>query len=182
MEAPTSAEVRLEDPLTPTTRRARTALLAFSALGFIIGRTGLVPNKISGLDIEFAPEHRVFLVLIALGAVAYSWLSFVVYASSDFSRRRIALRNALLKERTIDNRQLAFSDFDAGSDPVLRQAAASARLTKTLQTANEQYLWPYWQMATPLGWLRDFLEFVFPIIFGAYTMYLLAKLASAIIR
>jgi len=177
MEAPTSAEIRLEDPLTPTTRRTRTTLLAFSTLGFIIEKTGLVPKRISGLDIEFAPEHRVFLVLIALAAVAYSWISFVVYASSDLSRRRIALRNALLKQRAIDNQQLAFSDFETESHPVLRQAAANARLTKTLQTAKERYLWPYWQIATPLGWFRNFWEFAIPILFGAYAMYLLAKLA-----
>lgn len=188
METPTTPEVRLEDPLAPTTRRVRTGLLASSVLGFIMEKTGLVPNRISGLDIEFAPEHRVFIVLIALGAVAYFWLSFLIYASSDFLKRRIALRNALLSQRTIEYRKRLFSDTepdatDSGANPddaVLREAAANARLDESIQAAREKYLSPYWQMATPLGWLRDLLEFAFPIIFGGYIIFLLIKLASAI--
>lgn len=187
METPTSAEVRLEDSLAPTTRRVRTGLLASSVLGLIMEKTGLVPNRIAGLDIEFGPERRGFIVLIALGAVAYFWISFLVYALSDFSKRRIALRNALLPQRAIENRRL-FGDIEARAtdsvaspeDTALREAAAHARFQDAIQTARERYLRPYWQMATPLGWLRDLLEFAFPIIFGGYIIFLLAKLASAI--
>jgi hypothetical protein len=150
-------------------------------------KTGLVPNRIAGLDIEFGPEHRIFIVLIALGAVAYFWFSFLVYALSDFSKRRIALRNALLPHKAIENRKRLFSDIearatDSGASPedtAFREAAAHAWLEEAIQTARERYLRPYWQMATPLGWLRDLLEFVFPIFFGGYIIFLLAKLASA---
>ncbi|OGT83227.1 MAG: hypothetical protein A3H91_15105 [Gammaproteobacteria bacterium RIFCSPLOWO2_02_FULL_61_13] len=154
-------------------------------LGIIVEKTGLVPNRISGLDIDFAPEHRVFLVLILLGAVVYFWISFLVYASSDFSKHQLSLRNAGLRQRAMENRDQLFAAIgaptqDSGSDIELRKAAATAALEKTLDTAMQRYLKPYWQIATPLGWIRGILEFAFPLIIGGYTIYLLWQLACAI--
>lgn len=188
METPSSAEVRLEDPLTSTSRRARTGLLAFSALGWVIAETGLVPKRISGLDIEFAAENRAFLVLIVLVVIMYFWMSFSIYAYADFSKRQLALRKSLLREKAIANRDNLFRDFDANGDhgvssPVdmdLRQAAASAQLAKALQAAMQQAMRPYWTMATPLGWARGALEFFIPLAFGAYIVFLLALLFRAI--
>ena len=183
-----SAEIRLADPLTPTSRRVRTGLLAFSALGWVIAETGLVPKRISGLDIDFAAEHRAFLVLIVLVVIVYFWMSFSIYAFADFSKRQLALRKSLLEESAMANRGILFAGFDANgnhevsgpADMALRRAAASAQLEKALQAATQQAMRPYWTMATPLGWARGALEFFIPLAFGAYIVFLLALLFRAI--
>lgn len=151
MDAPSSAEVLLQDPLTATTRRMRTSLLASSVLGLIIAKTGLIPSRIGDLGIEFTANHRSSLILIVLFAVLYFFVTFLVYALSDFSRWQLTLRTSLLKKKTIENRAVLFeglrTEAEKGTSGVqdmpLRQQAAKARLDKKLEEAMESYLRPY---------------------------------------
>lgn len=178
------AEGFLQDPLTSTTRRMRSSLLGSCVLGVIIAKTGLVPSKIADLGIEFTADHRASLILIVLFAVIYFLVAFLVYALSDFSRWQLSIRSSLLRKTAIDNRALLFEGLGADvenampgvQDVGLRQAAAQARLDRHLQEATAKYMRPYWQIARPLGWIRALLEFFFPLLIGAYTTYLLAKL------
>lgn len=184
MDAPSSAEVRLQDPLTGPTRHMRSSLLASSVLGLIIAKTGLVPSRIGDLGIEFTADHRAALIIIVLSTVLYFFISFLVYAVSDFSRWQLSLRTSLLRKKAIENRAAIYEETNAETKASIlgpqnipfRQEAARARLDRTLDEAKENYLWPYWQMATPLGWVRAFLEFAFPLAFAIYTFYLLVKL------
>ena len=188
MDAPSSAEVLLQDALTATTRRIRTALLVFSVLGFIMKKTGLVPSKIAGLGIEFTADHRTSLTLIVLLATLYFLVAFVVYALADFSKWQLTLRASYLRTRAIENRAALVEGLDAGAqkttsgsqDVPLRQVIAQARVDKALQDAMKNYMRPYWQLATPLGWVRAFLDFFFPPLFGVYTVYLLVILVCTI--
>lgn len=148
-------------------------------------KTGLLPNRISGLDIDFTPDHRTLLVLIMLGAIAYFWLTFLVYALSDFSRLQLSLRHAELRRRAMENRKDLFkaiegSITDDESDMELKKAAATSALETALDNAMSRYLMPFWQIATPLGWIRWLLEFAFPPAIGGYAIYLLWNLACTI--
>lgn len=184
MDEASWAEVFLKDPLTGTTRRMRSSLLASCVLGVVIAKTGLVPSRIADLGIEFTADHRVSLILIALLAVIYFLVAFLVYALSDFSRWQLGIRSSLLRRAAIDNRALLFEGLGAdvpnpvpgAQDVSVRQAAAQARLDKLMQEAMAKHMRPYWQIAKPLGGLRALLEFVFPVLIGIYTTYLLAKL------
>lgn len=184
MDPTSSAEIRLQDPLTGTTRHMRSSLLASSVLGLIIAKTGLIPSRIGDLGIEFTADHRASLIIIVLFTVLYFFVAFLVYALSDFSRWQLSLRASLLRKKAIENRAALYkepglqaeTEIPGAQGMALRQEAARARLDKTLDEAKENYLWPYWQMATPLGWVRAFLEFTFPLAFGIYTIYLLVKL------
>ena len=184
MDEATWPEGLLKDPLTGTTRRMRTSLLGSSVLGVVIAKTGLVPSRIADLGIEFTADHRASLILIALLAVIYFLVAFVLYALSDFSRWQLQVRSSLLRKAAVDNRALLFEGLTTDvANPVqgvqdigLRQAAAQAQLDKHLQEAMAKHMRPYWQIARPLGWVRALLEFLFPVVIGAYTVYVLVKL------
>ena len=184
MDDATSAEAFLKDPLTGTTRRMRSSLLGSCVLGVVMAKTGLVPSKIADLGIEFTTDHRASLILIILVAVIYFMVAFLVYALSDFSRWQLGVRSSLLRKAAIDNRALLFEGLGTDvtnplpdvQDIGLRQAAAQAQLDKHLQEAMAKHMRPYWQIAKPLGWIRASLEFLFPVLIGFYTVYLLAKL------
>ncbi len=177
MDKPSSTEVLLQDALTATTRRTRTSLLVSSALGLIMAKTGLIPSRIGDLGIEFTATHKASLVLIVLSGVVYFFVAFVLYAASDFSRWQLALRIPFLKKRAIENRSALFKGMKSQGDKLLGEAAGKAQLEKVLQ---ERRMSPYRQIATPLGWARALLEFVFPLVFAAYSIYLLAVLLCAI--
>jgi hypothetical protein len=180
MDKPSSAEVLLQDALTATTRRMRTSLLVSSALGLIMAKTGLIPSRIVDLGIEFTATHKASLVLIVLFGVVYFFVAFLLYAASDFSRWQLALRTSFLKKRAIENRSALFKGMKSKEDRLLNEAAGKAQLEKALQESMDRYMSPYWQIAAPLGWARAFLEFVFPLVFAAYSIYLLAVLSCAI--
>jgi hypothetical protein len=149
-------------------------------LGVIIEKTGLLPSKIDNLGIEFTADHKTFVLVIILGAVIYFLVEFFVYALSDFARWQLNRRSLLLPRKAKDNRALIFEAFyetiPDNQDMSIREAAARARMDKVLDEAMRKYMRPYWQMAGPLGWIRAFLEFVFPILFSGYTIFLLLRL------
>jgi hypothetical protein len=177
-------ELLLQDPLTNTTRRVRAGLLWACVLGVIIEKTGLLPSKVDNFGIEFTADHKIFILVIILGAVLYFAIEFFVYALSDFTRWQLNRRSLLLPRKAKDNRALIFEGFDENEKPKiadnqdmgLREAAARARLEKLLDEAMRKYMRPYYQMAAPLGWVRVSLEFAFPILFAGYTAFLLLRL------
>ena len=183
-----SAELLLADPLTIITRQTRTRLVAFSVLGVVIEKTGLVPTQIEGLGVVFEASHRASLVSILLLAIIYFTIAFLVYALSDFSKWQLSLRAALLPEKAIENRAILFAELnkETGStvlepvDSSIREAAAKAKLDKALHEAMRRYMRPYWQGASVLGCLRALLEFIFPVVLGAYALFLLTRLLCAL--
>lgn len=136
------------------------------------------------MGIEFTADHKTSLIKIILAAVVYFLVAFFVYALSDFTRWQLNRRSSLLRKKAKDNRVLLFEGLEEdekkgianAQDVSIRQVAARARLEKVLDEAMMKHIWPYWQMAGPLGWIRVFLEFAFPILSGGYTIYLLVRL------
>ena len=74
----------LYDPLSDVTRKERRLLLAVSIVGIGIVKTGLLPEKISALGIEFGHADQKALLGIFTLIIAYFLAAFVVYAAADW--------------------------------------------------------------------------------------------------
>jgi len=94
----------LSDPLSRETRNERKSLLAVSALGIVVVKTGLVPSRITALGIEFSPADKIMLLRVIAAIVAYFILAFVVYAWADYLAWQTTFRVLILarmRERLI---------------------------------------------------------------------------------
>jgi hypothetical protein len=89
MPDPVPQQVLLKDPLSVETRKERRNLLAISALGIVMVKTGLVPTKISVLGVEFSQSNQTALLYTIAGIAIYFLLAFIFYALSDYSTYRI---------------------------------------------------------------------------------------------
>ncbi len=76
----------LNDPLREVTRKERRSLLGISAIALLIGWTHarIVPSKIGNFDISFTPPDRGALLGLFFAIVVYYFITFVVYAATDF--------------------------------------------------------------------------------------------------
>ena len=91
--SPEQAMVR--DPLSQVTRRERTLLLGVSLIGITIAKTGLIPSRITALNVEIGKaDLRPVLIILAL-VTAYFLVAFVLYALADMIARNLAYREAL---------------------------------------------------------------------------------------
>jgi hypothetical protein len=71
------------DPLSDVTRKERRLLLAVSILAIGIVKTGLLPEKVSALGIEFSHADQKSLLGIFTIIIGYFLAAFVVYAAAD---------------------------------------------------------------------------------------------------
>ncbi len=74
----------LRDPLGEVARKERRSLLGISAVAILVGRTGLVPEKIENFGITFTRPERKALLWVFLAVVLYYAVAFIVYSLSDF--------------------------------------------------------------------------------------------------
>ena len=72
------------DPLSDVTRKERRLLLAVSILAIGIVKTGLLPEKVSALGIEFSHADQKSLLGIFTIIIGYFLAAFVVYAAADW--------------------------------------------------------------------------------------------------
>jgi hypothetical protein len=115
--------VAVRDPLEPVTRQQRLYLLAVSMIGIAIVRTGLVPSKIASFGIELnEPNRDALLFLLALVTI-YFLASFVIYAASDFERRREALTAAQEREETRTRYKEVAAALDVSEETLRKQYA-----------------------------------------------------------
>lgn len=76
--------VKLEDPLSVSTRGKRRLLLGASIVAFAVIQLGLLPTKIEALGIAFEGKNRNDFLFILFGINMYAWIGFVLYAWADF--------------------------------------------------------------------------------------------------
>lgn len=153
--APTA--VRVSNPLSEVTRNERRSLLAISTLGLILVQTGLVPTKIEALGVEFTTaDQRAILSIVALGTL-YFLVAFAIYAASDYVVWRLAYRESvedlILKQNSND------------SKPLVDYQTLSHRLGLVDRVA------PRFAHSISIG--RTLFEFVLPILFGIFVIFLL---------
>jgi len=153
----TTDDIRLRDPLSEVTRKERRVLLAVSALGIVIVKTGLVPSKVTALGIEFSHADQQALILALAAVVGYFLLAFIIYATSDLTAWRVAFGHARVLEE-IEWEQRRRRPVDADQEILIRSTASEV----------------WWSRAPkPMSFVRAVFEFGLPVIIGVYAVVLL---------
>jgi hypothetical protein len=147
-----------KDPLSQETRRTRKLLLATSFIGILIFYTGFLPEKIENLGIQFSKVEQHVVSKIMGYVIIYFLFSFVVYALSDF----LSLQTRLLK-----NQKKNFDNIIKKFDEEKKSWS-----TEMLDNMNNQ-IFRYPSYAMPIFFIRGFIEFIFPLLLGLYSTYLL---------
>lgn len=95
--SPRPIEIRLQDPLSETTRKERRTFLAVSMASIAVARTGALPTEISSLGMKFSAADRRVLLVLMLAVVAYFFGAFLVYAVPDILAARWRHHYALIE-------------------------------------------------------------------------------------
>jgi len=83
MEFTEQTYIVLKDPLTPLSRKTRRNLLIASLIAILIVWMGLIPKKITFLDIEFTNTNQSSILYVLVFVVIYFWFAFYIYGKSD---------------------------------------------------------------------------------------------------
>jgi hypothetical protein len=140
------------DFLSDLTRKERRNLLAASAIGIVVAKTGLVPTKIAALGIEFSPTDRTTFLKCLSGVVAYFLVAFIIYAADDY----VAIQHAGVKRY-----------LDSVKEPTELGQRKAALFRAIEQTRRYRLLG---RSNRVLGWVRNFFDFALPIVIGAYSL------------
>jgi len=155
-------EVLLRDPLSEVSRKERKFLLGVCAISITIVETGLVPNKISALGVDFSPADQKSLLVIMALIVAYFLIAFMIYAVSDFIVWRIAFHSSVRSSL----KQIA----EEKNNPDNKTRAESAILESRI-LPEPRFAWA--SIHKPISFLRALLDFLLPVILGVITIGLL---------
>lgn len=143
----TPADVVGTDPLADVTRKERRTLVAASALGIVVAKSGLIPSRISALGIEFGEtDQRVLLTALGL-VVLYFLFGFLIYGGSDLIAWRLAFW------RAVDD------------------TAREHKQAQEAEVRRHKVLWlraTFWMSGT-----RALFEFVIPVVLALYAMLVL---------
>lgn len=151
------SEIRVRDPLSDVTRKERRALLGVGLLGLVIAKTGLIPTEIAALGVKFGTSDQKALLSVLALATGYFVVAFALYAASDFLAWRLAFR-AALREAMLKRR--AWGDEDEKLERELSHLGAS---------------FPFMHASiTVVSALRATFEFLLPMFFGIYAIYVLS--------
>lgn len=158
------AEAAVKDPLSDVTRKERRLLLGFSIICYALLRAELVPTRISAFGVDFSDANRQALLHVLALAMIYLLSAFTVYAASDFVSWRIAFYAAyrtfgsapIPKEEAGDPKYPGVSEFRRGVYQIQNPTSELAH-----------------RLSFPISFLRGFFEFLVPIAFGGYVLYLL---------
>lgn len=146
------------DPFPETTRSKRRGLLGVATLGIAVVQGGLLPEKIPFLGLESITirEQRTLLILLFALAIYYL-VAFALYVGRD------CLTLVAAYHGSIDE------------DLVFPQATANQHQLKAIESRQK-----YWEsrlglrrMAWFLALPRWFLEVLFPVGLGLYSIYVL---------
>jgi hypothetical protein len=96
-----AAEAALQDPVGAETRKSRLYLLGLSLVSIAIVHTGLVPQEISTLGIQFGEANRKSLLIILALLVLYYLTAFLLYGVSEFLAWRTLWARAIWDQRRI---------------------------------------------------------------------------------
>lgn len=167
-----SKEVAVSDPLSEVTRTERKLLLAVSALGILIVKTGLVPSKISALGIEFAQTDQRAL-LRAIGAIVlYFLFAFLVYAISDLMAWRFKYHNAARFD--FEYRKKMTSEpvtilVGTGRTPEEARGELKTRILLRREEVEKRQN----RAATAMSIFRALIEYILPVLIASYAITLL---------
>jgi len=141
----------LSDPLGDVARRERRTLLGISVVAILVGRTGLVPEKIENFGITFAVPERKALLWVFVAVVVYYMLAFVIYSISD------ALRYGYTVYR--------------GRQELQRQSEEVPVNTIVRREPKPVDPWRYVNLVTPASVARGLFDFLVPVLVAAFAIW-----------
>jgi hypothetical protein len=141
----------VRDPLSDVTRKERRALLGISALGAVMVKANILPQKISALGIDFGEINKTVLLRSIALLATFFLVAFFVYAVSDFLAWRIAIQTSLLESSKKAKEKQDDLSNSVYTHRLVRLGSISKRIS----------------------FLRAILEFVFPICFAIYAIFVL---------
>jgi hypothetical protein len=159
----------VKDPLSEITRKERRTLLAVSALGAIMVKANIVPQKISALGIDFGEINRTVLLRSLALVVGYFLIAFILYAISDFVAWRVSIQNYLFELSAKDELE-AVSKHGVPHEPVKNRAEEDALRRKALYEYRLRRLGCW---AKPVAFFRAAFDYLFPVVLAVYAIVLL---------
>jgi len=150
-------QILLGDPLNEVTRQERKTLLGIAIVGVAIAKTGLVPAKISALGIEFNETDQRSLLIVIAAVILYFLIAFVVYASTDFLKWRIAYYEA--------HREHLRERIHRDEDELNRHFEVEEELHRRLP---REYM--FFLFSRPASLARALFEFGVPVAVGIYSV------------
>ena len=163
-------QILLKDPLSEVARKERRNLLAVAAAGVVIGKTGMVPTKISALGIEFSQADRAALVRVLAAVISYFLVAFVLYAASDFTAWRARYHESQF-EAWFD-RLPTMEERDGGVHVAPAEGMIRARERRRFYEKRRPF---YAYLARPVPVLRASFDFGLPILIGIYAFVTLIR-------
>ena len=142
-------QVLLGNPLSDETRNERKALIALSAAGILIAKTGSVPSKIGALGIDFSPSDKHILLKALAMAIIYFAVAFVIYAFADFVSWRLSHREAHLAS-------------------FLAAKTGRSSFESTAREGLKKGVVP--QLIAPTSFARGAFEFILPLVLAIYSV------------
>ena len=143
----------LRDPLGEVARKERRSLLGISAVAILVGRTGLVPEKIENFGITFTRPERKALLWVFLAVVLYYAVAFIVYSLSDFLSYLYAVHQG--------------------------RAAIKNQETDAVKLMGESP-WRIVRFVTPASTMRGVFDFVIPLVVAVVAMWSLWGAATQV--
>jgi hypothetical protein len=137
-------EAMLRDPLSDVGRKERRSLLAVAMVAILVGKTGLVPEKIENLGITFTAPERAALLWVFMAVVGYYTLAFLFYSMADFLNYLHAVY--------------------LGRQEIHRQSLAAA---------GEPEAWRMIGLVWPVSVIRGIFDFGVPLVVAIYAVVVL---------
>jgi hypothetical protein len=144
-------------------------LLGVSVFGVALVKLGLIPERISALGIEFRRVDQQSLLCITALVTLYFLTAFVVYASTDFLSWRLSLVETLAQRYINANLGDRIRSVRT-PEPVLKPDEKEMLRLKFYGRGIVRFLFA---LFGPVSVARALIEFLLPIIFGAYAVVLL---------
>jgi hypothetical protein len=173
-------EVSLRDPLSELARKERRSLLVASTIGVIFVEGGLVPSKIAAFGIEFTHADQRTLLMVVGAVVLYQLVGFVIYASADFIRLRMAYVDAFKPPLNDDEAKTPRKSISEILDEISDEEYPFAEFDRSQRAARVES----WSKAMDRNMTairlqpavsnsRLAFEFILPIVVAVYSMWVL---------
>jgi hypothetical protein len=149
----------LSDPLGDVARKERRSLLGIGVVAILVGRTGLVPEKIENFGITFAAPERKALLWVFVAVVVYYMVAFIVYSMSDALKYGYAVyrgREELRKQ----------------SEDLAKERANSIGGVRLAQPPPKPPdPWRYVDLVTPASLARGIFDFIVPLFVAGFAIW-----------
>ena len=157
----------LRDALSDVTRKERRSLLGISLFGITLSIGGMVPSKIPSLGIVFRPADQQTLLIIVAVIVFYFIVTFIIYAASDYLSWKLEIKSWAI-EKVISESEEVYRNYCP------QPGTPDEEVERDIGKLHKKNRF-YFRKVAPLSIFRALFDFGFPIVFGAFALFLLVQ-------